>query len=204
MKKLTLITLAFVATSCISPSVVFDYRLDKIEKQEKKTITTEELRNAEYEDNYLKIIVSINEAGDSFIFSAENNTENSIQVIWNDGVIIYPNRSGHKVMHQGVRFMDRFSENVHSIIPRKSIIEDVIVPAENISFYTYPNVNNEEHWRLKQLIEEPYLGKKELKLIIEKYKDQTIELFLPFIIEEEIVEYHFIFKIENVRKKPIE
>lgn len=67
-------------------------------------------------------------------FKLENLTKNSIKVIWDESVFMDSDGTTMRVMHEGVRFMEKGKSMPPSIIGPGGNIDDTILPADLTTF----------------------------------------------------------------------
>ena len=200
MKKLTfMLFLAVTLASCGTyyyqkQEDIYKVRLREVEQPEnvkeqysksKITIFAEdyEPKNS-YEDDFIKIIwlPDLTE----FSFTLENKLDNSIKIIWDEAVYIDEDNSSLKVMHSGVKYEDREKAQPLTVIAKKTKINDLVIPVDNIH-YVNPSKYSSGFWR-------------ELPLFsVQKSAEKTVKILLPIQIQETINEYIFSFKINHTR-----
>jgi hypothetical protein len=177
--------------------VVFNYSIYQIERNEKQVITFATPNNGYYcyEDGYVSIMINVEKDivhKREFLTTIKNNTSSTIDILWDRAAIIFPDSSIGSVIHGGVKFIDKENSQKNTIIPRKSKLEDVIVPATNIY---YSGGQYGTGWNTKRLITEYCSTKKEFEAIKEKYKDAYLQVLIPVKVLDEIIEYYFIFSV---------
>jgi uncharacterized protein YcfL len=112
-------------------------------------------------------------------FELKNKTELTMKLLWEQVTYIDTNGRAQSVLKSGVRFIERDRAIPPTTIPSNSMINDLIIPKENVNWNHISG-----SW-----IQEPLLKNKKI------YDGKTIRLLIPLEIEEEIIEYNFIFKI---------
>jgi len=154
----------------------------------------EEITKFSFEDEMIKIIwLPLNER---FWVSLENKTDHSIKIIWNETVFVDENKVGQRVTHSGVNYTERNASQPPSVIVRKGILTDVIVPVDNIYY-----VRGEDGgWRISPILpDHKSEDLEETKQIAEKYIDKKLQILLPLQIEDVINEYIFIFTVTKAK-----
>ena len=192
MKKLTfMLFLAVILASCRTyyhQEDIYKVRLREVEQPEnvkeqysksKITILAEEneTKNS-YEDDFIKIIWL--PALTEFSFTLENKSDISIKIIWDEAVYIDEDNTSRKVMHSGVKYEDKEKAQPLTVIAKKTKINDLVTPVDNIYF-------NGERWRTLSLFS------------VRKSAGKTVKILLPIQIQETINEYIFSFKINHTR-----
>ena len=194
MKKLTfMLFLAVMLASCgvyyrQRQEDIYKVRLREVEQPEnvkeqysksKITIFAEEneTKNS-YEDDFIKIIWL--PALTKFSFTLENKSDNSIKIIWDEAVYIDEDNTSLKVMHSGVKYVDGEKAQPLTVIAKKTKINDLVRPVDNIYFI-------DNGWHTQSLFS------------VEKSAGKTVKILLPIQIQETINEYIFSFKINHTR-----
>jgi hypothetical protein len=65
--------------------------------------------------------------------TVENNSDQPIEIVWNDSSFIDMNRSARRIFHYGVKYVDRDRALPNTMIPPLAKIEDAAIPTENLS-----------------------------------------------------------------------
>jgi hypothetical protein len=140
-----------------------------------------------YVGNYSDSIInaSFTWGGSSIEFELTNTTKRSIKVIWNDAAYIDQNNNTGKIMHSGVKFIDRNNDQPSTTIISEAKITDLITPTENVYFSS----GSYGGWRKKSLL--PDVGKKDQPTLIGK----KVKLLLPILYDSKQLEYVFTFEI---------
>jgi len=143
-----------------------------------------------YEDDYIKIIWFI---GDSQLnFFLTNKSDFSIKLPWDDMVYVDENGKSKRVIHNGIRYIDKGSTQVASVVPKDATIEDLLIPSDNIYF------SDDNKWIEKPLF--PYYYSQETAN--ENFiAGKTIKIIFPVIIQDIPNEYVFKFSINGVLVK---
>jgi len=176
-----LISGCIVSTSSTSsiPSYVYAIVLDK-------PISSEKL---EFTDDFISIKFYIELNGTTLGFELENKTEKSIRINWDEISMVSPDGRTLRIMHSGVRFIEKDKPQAPTVVPPKAKLKDVLIPTENV-YYD----------------EGIYMGKfgfvgagwKTKKLISNIKEDMSFGLYMPLIIGNETKEYYFSFKIIKI------
>ncbi len=189
-------------SGCFTYNLYYDIGLYKVEKPaetkerygESKISKLKEKGVEKYyfEDEMLKIIWFPTPSGISFFLT--NKTDHTIKIIWDEAAYVDENGISHRVIHAGIKYIDINSFQTPTVVVRKSSLEDLIFPAENIYYLSG------EHggWREEPLFPEnvpDYMLNEEFK---NRYIGKTIQVLLPIQIEDVINDYIFIFKINNI------
>lgn len=139
--------------------------------------------NYNFEDEIIKISLAIK--NDLIDFSLLNKANSTIKILWDNAVFVGINNKSSRVIHQGVRYMDKANAQTPTVIVKQTSINDCIIPAENI--YYFMNT-----WVVDPLIPE--------KLTKEEIINSKIKVYLPIEINNKVNEYLLTFTITDVKK----
>lgn len=186
---------------------VYDISLTEVERPldakqrygESRIVRFEEEGKTRYsfEDNMIKIIWI--PTSERFFFSLKNKTTHSIKIIWDETVYVDENGMSKRVMHSGIRYIDRNKSQPPTNIVRGATISDLIFPTDNVYFTSY--------WHKKPLFPnyifstEEKNGSEELLNKAKPLLGRSVQVLLPLQIEDVVNEYIFAFKINDVRIK---
>lgn len=206
MKKLfyTLI-LALMLTSCMTYQGFYNVGLQEVERPENakerygdsKIVNFQEEGKTKYsyEDEMIKIVWL--PLSTQFAFTLQNKTDHSIKIIWDEAVYVNENGSSGRVMHSGVKYIDRNNSQPPTIVVKKANIDDIIVPTDNIT-YTSGQYGG---WSTNPLFPNRAMTQEELNSLSQEYIGKTVQVLLPLQIEDTVNEYIFSFKVEDFVSK---
>lgn len=137
-----------------------------------------------FEDDFLRILFSISEIEIGFLL--HNKTSNPIKIDWDQVSYVDVSSESHKVMHSGVKYIDREKPQAPTVLPPTAKLNDIIFPTDYV-FYTSGKYGK---WSRNPLF--PDATKAEL------YKGKSFSVFIPFEINGVIKNYFFTFNIEDV------
>jgi hypothetical protein len=144
-----------------------------------------------YEDDQLAIAwVPL---GTEFSFNLQNKSSSSMKIIWDEAVYVDESGSSDRVIHAGVRLMDRYNPQPPTVIARYSSVEDIVVPVDKIHYSS----GKYGGWRTDLLLESAAPSPEEMDVIANGYVGHTIKILLPLQVGEKIDEYLFTFKIDS-------
>jgi len=143
-----------------------------------------------YEDEMIKILWL--PTSKKIGFFIENKTDHSIRLIWDEAAYVDTDGETHKVIHAGVRYINRDAPQAPSVIVRHGILSDIIYPSDYI-YYA-------DGWHERPLFTDSQMGGNPMELLEagKQYIGKTIQVLLPLEIEGVTNDYIFIFKINNV------
>lgn len=129
-------------SSCFGPRLMYNVGLSNVEapadakKQygETKIVTLEEEGKSgyKYEDDYIDISWFVGSS--QFSFNLKNKSEYSIKIPWDDVTYINTAGSVGRVMHSGVKYIDRNNSQPASIIPKGASLSDIVQPTDNVYY----------------------------------------------------------------------
>ena len=141
-----------------------------------------------FEDASLSFKFSIDPSG--IACSIRNKTADPISVNWN--VVSYVDSSGdaHKVIHSGVRLVDKEAPQNPTLIPPTARINETIFPTDNIVSGS-SGLSQRPLWP-----DTGYISKDQSHL--KNLEGNTFSVFMPIEIGGKTKNYSFVFKIVSV------
>ena len=135
---------------------------------------------------------------DRIAFDIENKTGHSIMLLWNEAAFIDVDGDASRLMHSGVKYVDRNAYQIPSVIPAGGKISDVALPVDRV-FYVA------RKWKHLGLIEPDFeISPKGLLPMSDSLKTEAadrlgtrIGLLLPLEIQGTVNEYTFWFEIAD-------
>lgn len=85
-----------------------------------------------FEDEMVRILWVVNPTNLSFLLT--NKTDHSIRIIWDEAVYVDESRESNRVIHSGVKYVDKNKSYPPSVVVRKGTLTDVIIPTNKIHF----------------------------------------------------------------------
>ncbi len=117
----------------------------------------------------------------------KNRTSNTMKILWDETLFIR-NGNPQKVMHNGIKYIDRNQSMTPSVIPSNTTFDDVIIPTDNVYWregYYSQYGSSSGGWETKDLIPS-YTS-----------KGDDFRVFMPMTINGTTKEYNFNFKVED-------
>ena len=143
-----------------------------------------------YQDKFIDITWFYNR--NSLDFKLYNKTDYPIKIDWNEVSYIDYDSLTKKIVHKDVNLVDMSKFMPCSMIPRKSYIEESIVPTNKIGFVPdYGWVNGEF---LPSTFKE---NNKKIDEIASSFVGKHFMVLLPIYIEDVRNDYLFVFKITS-------
>lgn len=142
------------------------------------SVEDKDITKYSYVDNFIGIIIFANT--NQFVFEIKNVSPNTLKIIWNEAVFVDVDGATSKIMHSGIKYSERESEQPASTIIKNAKLEDVATPTANV-FY------NEalKKWDTYSL----YRNAKQSE------RGQTLRLMLPIQVKDVVNEYIFEFEL---------
>ena len=150
------------------------------------SLSENEITKYSYEDEMVSFVWYVSKS--QFNFMLKNKTNHSIRVPWDDIVFINPGGRSMRVIHSGVRFVDRNKEQAPSVVAKNSVLEDVLIPADYI-YYVDDGGSGFGGWKNHD--------------VFHNYEQigASASIVFPVIIENVTNEYTFRFQVKDVYKK---
>lgn len=130
-----------------------------------------------YEDDYISIIWHVRST--EFWFDLTNKSGHTLKINWDDISYVDYNGQVGRVMHSGVKYIERNNSQPATTIPIGASLSDILLPTENVSF-----------------IENLGWTKSELVPCNIAFNGKTLKIMLPILIEGVQNDYIFTFKIK--------
>lgn len=141
-----------------------------------------------YEDEF--IMITWYTERDRFNFILRNKSDHTLKIPWDEMAFVDINGVAGRVMHSGVKYIDRDISHPASVVPKESSVKDVVVPTDNI----YNDTGKDGRWSIKALLPQ-YNSQEELDA--SGVIGGKMKILFPVIIENVTNEYIFIFRIDN-------
>jgi hypothetical protein len=126
---------------------------------------------------------------DRLAFKLTNKTRYSLKVLWDEASYLDAGGQSHRVMHNGVKYIDRSLTEPPSVVIRGGSLEDVVLPID----YVY---GNGADW-----IEGPFFpGRFDHA---KQLTGKSVQILLPLEVEGVVNEYIFLFRINDVEAVPV-
>jgi len=157
---------------------------------EQKIFLSEKDKNYVFEDEMVKIAWLLTPGKIGFIL--QNKTEHPVRIIWDEAAYVDENGETHRVMHSGVKYINRDQSQPPSVVVQNGKLSEVIIPTDYISYVS--------GWSEQPLFPTGDMGELEkLKESSRVYIGKTFQVLLPIQIEGKTNDYVFIFKINDIK-----
>lgn len=137
-----------------------------------------------YEDANINVAFDISKK--EILFELKNKTDEPIKIDWNQVSYVDVFGASHRVIHQGVKYIDKENSLPPTIIPPTAKISDRLFPS-NLVTYSSGAYGG---WRESNLFPEAPEAK--------KFKNQKFSVFMPLEVNGKVTNYFFSFKIDDV------
>ena len=194
---------------------IYSLSLQTVERPQKATqrygpqkidiLSTNEKYKFYFEDNLVKILWIVTSRHIAFLL--QNKTDHSIKIPWDEAAYVDETGRSHRLMHSGIKYSDRDRPIPQSVVVRKGILEDTIVPTDYIS-WSEGTKYSAGSWDEKPLLPDSdfhgdyikgkYPTLEDFDNAVKSYIGKTIQVLLPLQIEDVINDYIFTFKIDSV------
>lgn len=147
-------------------------------------VKPKESKEVAFEDSFMSIEFSISKRQVGFVL--RNKTDNPIKIDWDQVSYVDVLGESHKVMHSGVRYIERDKPQAPTVVPPTAKVEDMVFPSD----YVYYSSGEYGGWREIPLFPEAPAAK--------IYKGSSFSIFMPLEVNGVVKNYIFTFKIEDV------
>ena len=150
-----------------------------------------------YVDSLIDISFAVRKADISF--SLRNLSSNTLKIIWDETLFIVEGNTG-KVMHGGIKYIDRNMFQPPSVIPQGTVHNDAIVPSDNVYWRDGlygRNISIAGKWEERELFPQ-YVSLAKQDDIIKKFNGSEFTVYMPIQVKGVTQEYNFRFKVINV------
>jgi hypothetical protein len=148
----------------------------------------ENLTKYTFEDDYIRITWFVTRT--QFDFYLYNKSQHSIKIPWDD--MVYVDVAGHtgRVMHSGVKYIDRNSSQPASVVPKGASLSDIIMPTDNVYYVSGQYGGWSEHPLLPKFTTTEEIRSSHIV-------GKTMKILFPVIIENVTNEYTFEFRVDD-------
>lgn len=145
-----------------------------------------------YEDDYINIVWYV--GSKQFYFDLINKSGHTIKINWDDISYVDYNGKAGRVMHSGVKYVDRNNSQPASTVPKWASLSDILIPTENV-YYISGQFGG---WEEKYLIPCVYNDAATKLLKAPLYVGKTMTIMMPIMIENVPNDYTFTFSIDKL------
>ncbi len=144
-----------------------------------------------FEDELIRIRWYPERKMEGMSFELLNKTDHTARILWDQSSFVDVAGNNHRVMHSGVKFIDRNASQVPSVIVKKGILNDGFFPTDYVVFTG--------SWKNLPIIGQ--LGAdsiEEGKSISQSYLGKSFRFLMPLEIQDRLYEYIFTFTVYEV------
>ncbi len=176
-------------TSLVSVESPADAKIKYGETKIVNTIGEDGISKYTYEDDYINIVWYIGRTQLNFFLT--NKSGYSIKLPWDDMAYVDENGRTMRVIHSGIRLVDRNAAQAPSVVPKNATLDDILIPSENI-YYVSGQYGG---WQESPLFPK-YLSQEEANN--SPILGKTVRIIFPIIIQDVQNEYIFEFTVDSV------
>lgn len=189
--------------SCTTTSFIgeYIYNLKKVNKtvnDDDINVDKSYINNMSFSDSIINIVWSIDKT--SLKFNLLNKTNNILTIDWNNAVYIDALGETNKVIHGGIKYIDRNGYMTPSIIYKNAWLTDIIIPTNNIYYENYTKYSN-GGWRIFGLLINDVSNKNLIINSLSTYKIKSNEIIIPITYKNMNLTYRFVFNIKDINIK---
>ena len=190
MKKILLIILVMTTlSSCYTTTYFINGKYQLEETRSTHAPSNINSNNNFYSDDFVTLIPEIVEY--QIVLTIINNHNSTIRIPWDDAAYVDNQGSTHRVIHMGVKLVDKEKAQVPTIIPAGARLDDVVVPSDGIEL-----VNG--IWINRPLFNNEFSDEESAKNTLERYRTTPyytkFHLLLPIEIDNKRIEYTLTFR----------
>jgi len=207
MKKNYLVAFALFASMLTLSSCVTSYMasysvgLSSVEspadakKQfgETKVVTFKdgEVDKYRYEDDFIEIVWYVGLK--KFNFELKNKSTHTMKINWDDVSYVDINGKTRRVMHAGVKYIERNNSHPATSIPKGASLSDILLPTDNVILSS----GLDGGWIESNLIPSYYSTSEAMANGAESYVGKKMTILMPIMIENVQNDYTFVFNIDK-------
>ena len=145
-----------------------------------------------YEDDYIDIAWYV--SSKQFNFELRNKSAHSIKINWDDITYVDIDGKAGRVMHSGVKYIDRNNSQPSTTIPKNASISDILLPTDNV-YYVSGQYGG---WNEKYLIPCVYSKQETYDILAPTNVGKKMSILMPIMIENVQNDYIFEFNIDEL------
>ena len=137
------------------------------------------------------ILATFSPDSDGFGVTLKNKTTEPLSINWNNLSWVDFSGDAHKLIHAGVKLVDRELPQTPTVIPPLARITETLFPSDHIILVS-------SDWTRVPLWSAHASVLKDNSLTLKKLEGASMSLFMPLEINGKVVNYNFIFKVEKL------
>lgn len=147
--------------------------------------------STDFEDDLLRISFVLNR--NQFGFTLFNKTDEPIRFDWDKLAYVDANGESHRVIHAGIRYIERDRPQAPTIVPPNAKVSDLIFPVDYIRWQS--GISRVGDWKVEGILPRAELAT--------EYRGKRLSIFMPLEINGKFKNYNFVFEIDVVDETKI-
>ena len=139
------------------------------------------------------ILIKWSSTPTSLDFDLQNKTSKTIKIIWEEAVYINEKGESNRIMHKGVKYIDRSQSMPPTVVVRGSTVSETCVPVDNVR---YSGGQYGSGWVESPLFNTMAWTTTESQRLRSLIVGKTVSVLLPIQSEGVTKEYIFNFKVQ--------
>lgn len=145
--------------------------------------------NLRFEDAFVHASFAI--SPQQLTFTLRNMTDDPIFINWDKVSYVDFLGTSHRILHKGVRLVDREHPQPPTTIPPRAQIDELVFPVDYVEFVL-------NRWKQQDMLPGSVQDMKAPSTSAKMFKGKTISVFMPLEIGTAIKNYFFEFQATNV------
>lgn len=183
LSGLVLLVLFFIAIACGPSLPKYLAQVTMIEPKQENAKSEKLI----YSDESIEITFSMQST--AILINLSNKTNEAIKIYWDDLAFVSTNNYAKRLIHSGVKLIDKNQAQVATIIPPNSKIIESIITSDSVVFV-------EKDWVYLSLF-----PAEDLIDAQKKYVGKEFSIYFPIVIKGKAKEYNFKFKILGMKQE---
>ncbi len=143
-----------------------------------------------YEDDFIEIVWYVGLK--KFNFELKNKSTHTMKINWDDISYVDINGKTRRVMHAGVKYIERNNSQPATSIPKGASLSDILLPTDNVILSS-----GYGGWIESNLIPSYYSTPEAMTNGAESYVGKKMTILMPIMIENVQNDYTFVFNIDK-------
>lgn len=206
MKKIFCYGFLFVLLASCSSVAYYSMGLQKVESPQNArqqfgetkvvSITEGGVEKYRYEDDFIRVTWFV--LPKQFSFNLRNKSNHTIKINWDDISMIDIYGNAKRVIHSGVKYIEKNNSQPPTNIPKGAAIDDILIPSENISWSYDPWTGS--GWQTAYLLPCVYKNDSLKNASAQHLIGKTMSIMMPIMIENTQNDYVFTFSVDKLVK----
>jgi hypothetical protein len=129
---------------------------------------------------------------DQLEFDLLNKSDSPVKILWDDAAYVDITGHSRRVIHSGVKLMERNSPQTPSVIPGKGRLNDIVYPSDHVSYY-----GNWSQIPMFPCLREGYACTDHDRKLVAAHNGLDYRVLLPVEVGKETYPYIFVFKVDK-------